>query len=447
MISHPDDDDTIAAIATAMGGGVGIIRIAGPLALGIAAGHFRGLPASPAPRRLYRGWWHDGRGRDLDEGLAVVMPGPHSLTGDDVVELHLHGGALSLRRCLEVCWGGGARPAGPGEFTRRAFLRGKLDLTRAEAIADVVAARTDRALEQARAHLRGDLHDAAVAARDRVLELRARIEVNLDFVDEDVPLIDPGGIAADARAIGGELRALAGTWRAGRLLREGARVVLAGRPNAGKSSLFNALLARDRAIVSPIPGTTRDVVEDVVDIHGIPVILLDTAGLRATGDAVEAEGVARTERAVAEADLVLHVVDPGDVGAPLREVGGAGAPVLEVWSKRDLAPRGAPPAAAEWVSALTGEGLDRLKDRVAEALGGASDPGAGLTVARERQHRALSRAASALEAAAAALVAGAPGELAAVDVQEATDALGELLGVTTIEDVLDRLFGSFCIGK
>ncbi len=471
MLPHPDD--TIAAIATAAGGGVGVIRLSGPEALAIACAGFSGLHADAAPRRLYHGWWRDAAGAPLDEGLAVLMPGPASFTGEDVAELHLHGGALSLRRCLDACLDAGARLAAPGEFARRAFLNGKLDLTRAEAIADMVAARTERALSQARSHLAGALLEAATAARDRILRLRAQIEVNLDFVADDVPLIDPATLSAEAAAVARALSQLAGTWRRGHLWREGARVVLVGRPNAGKSSLFNALLGRDRAIVTPVPGTTRDVVDEAVDMLGVPVVLVDTAGIRVAADAIEAEGVARTQRQVAQADLVVHVVDPASPfeAADLHD-DAVGAPILVVHSKADLhasapppparapavGPAGPSPAAAEpaeapghpgelSVSATTGAGLPDLERAIVEALGGVADPGGGLTVTRERQRVALERAAAALTAAAAAIDAGLPAELAAVDVQEATDALGELVGVTTVEDVLDHLFGSFCIGK
>jgi len=440
-------DDTIAAIATAPGGGVGILRLSGPEARTIAAARFSGLPEAPEARHMYHGRWRDAAGETLDEGLAVVFPAPHSYTGEDVVELHLHGGALSLRRSLAVCLDAGARLADPGEFTRRAFLNGKLDLTRAEAVADLVDARTDRALEQARAHLGGALHRVVMDARERVLRLRARLEVNIDFVDEDVPLIDPMELSAEARATAAELAALAATHRRGRLLKDGARVVLVGRPNAGKSSLFNALLEADRAIVTAVPGTTRDVVDEAVDMLGVPVVLVDTAGIRPTADPVEAAGVARTERELADADLVVQVVNAVAADPP-AELGAAavGAPVVTAWTHADLAQDLTPPDGACAVSSVTRDGLPALRQAIVAALGGTAATG-GLVIARERQRAALDRAATSLGAAADALDEGAPTELACVDVQEATDALAELVGLTTIEDVLDRLFSSFCIGK
>ncbi len=435
-----DADDTIAAVASAAGGGVGIIRISGPRAADIVVRHFQGWPDAPTPRTLYHGWWVTAAGERVDEGLAVVMPGPRSYTGEDVVELHLHGGALGLKRAVEVCYQAGARPAEPGEFTRRAFLNGKLDLTRAEAVADMVAAKTDVALAQARAHLEGGLYALIMTQRDRVLNARARIEVNLDFVDEDVPLIDPETIAEDLRSVSSELRALTDTYRRGRLAREGARVALVGAPNAGKSSLFNALCHEDRAIVTPIAGTTRDTVEEAIVAAGVPLVLVDTAGIRETDDPVEAAGVGRAKRQVELADIVLHVIDGADTSASAELAPQTAAPILQVRTKADLYP-------AADVSATTGAGLDALLERIVGALALGEIHGSGLAIGRERQRVALETACDALDRAAALLSQHAPGELAAVDIQDATDALGDLVGLSTIEDVLDRLFSAFCIGK
>ncbi len=444
--------DTIAAVASAAGGGVGIVRMSGPEAVAIARRHFRGLPRRVEARRLYHGWWRDAAGRALDEGLLVVMPGPRSFTGEDVVELHVHGGALNLRQCLAVCLEAGARLAEAGEFTRRAFLNGRIDLTRAEAIADMVTAQTERALRLAREHLRGALYEAAMGARERLLGLRARLEVNIDFVEEDVPLMDPAGLAAEARALGAELAGLAGTWRRGHLLRDGARVVLLGAPNAGKSSLFNALCGADRAIVTALPGTTRDTLEEAVDVLGVPVVVVDTAGVREALDVVEAAGVERTHRQAAQAELVLVVLDGSGEGDAAAEAEGlraglpADVPTVLVTTKADLPGARTAPGGVR-VSAVSGEGLEALREAMVRALGGAAAGGGGLTIARERHRVALTTAAEALARAAEGLVQGLPPELVAVDVQEATDALAELVGLTTIEDVLDRLFAAFCIGK
>ena len=432
-------EDTIAAIATAAGGGIGIIRLSGPDAISMATRVFRARTAD---------WYRHARvfafgrfidpsdphGPPLDDCLAVAFHAPKSYTGEDVVELQMHGGALHLRRCLELLLALGTRLADPGEFTRRAFLNGHLDLTRAEAVADLVAARTDTALRQARAHLRGALHDRIAALRERVLDLRARLEVNLDFPDEDVPLMSPLELAADAAALSNDFAALAGTYRQGRLMRDGARVVLAGPPNAGKSSLFNALVAHDRAIVTPIAGTTRDTLEESVDIGGVPVVLIDTAGLRDTSDLVESLGVARSTQAIAAADLVVRLVPPGE---PWPDHPGE----LVVRSKADLAPDADDLA----VSATTGQGLDALRRAIAERLGVTYE--GGLVVVRERQHQHLVQAAEGARRTAAALYAGRPTELAAVDLQDVMDALQGLVGETSIEHVLDRLFATFCIGK
>jgi len=436
------ESDTIAAIATAAGGGVGIIRISGPDAISLAIRCFPALGKDPArrrPRRLVHGRMIDTTGQALDEGLAVVMPGPRSFTGEDVAELHLHGGALHLARCLAALVTAGARPAEPGEFSRRAFLNGRIDLTRAEAIADLITARTDRALALARQHLRGALHDRALAAREELLHIRAQVEVNIDFSTEDVPPFDAAAIASRCEALAADLARLAATHRQGRLLRDGARVVLAGPPNAGKSSLFNALLAADRAIVTPIAGTTRDTLEESIDMGGVPVVLIDTAGLRATDDPIEALGVARTHDAMAAADLVVTLVPPD---APLPT--DTAAPGLVVRSKRDLYDR--PPDDALAVSATTGEGLDRLRLAIARHLG-ADGAGDELVLARERQRAAVQAAADAVRRAAHGIGAGLTPELPAVDLQDAMDALATLVGATTMEDVLDRLFADFCIGK
>lgn len=443
----PFPEDTIAALATAAGGGVGIIRLSGPDAIAVVTRAFDGLPVNAQPRRLYHGWWCSSDGQRLDEGLCVIFVGPSSFTGEDVAEVHLHGGGLSLRRCLEVCWAAGARPAEPGEFSRRAFSNGRLDLTRAEAIADLVAAQTDRELARARVHLRGALYDRVMAAREAVLQLRARLEVCIDFVEEDVPVIaltGPDGLAGNAASLGRELKELAGTYRSGRLFHDGARVVLAGAPNAGKSSLFNVLCGSDRAIVTPHAGTTRDVLEATVDLLGVPVTLVDTAGLRETDDVVETAGVDRARQQVEAADLVVQVIDgtepPASNGFDQRSDG------LVVAAKADLAGWRTLPGALA-VSVVDGQGVEALVEAIVAGLGAGPEPESGLVIARERQQRALLRAADALLEARSALDGGASPELAAVDVQEAMDALGELVGLTTIEDVLDRLFSTFCIGK
>jgi tRNA modification GTPase len=468
---HELSRDTIAAIATATGGGLGILRLSGPDAISIGQRCFS-TRFTDTPRRLVFGTFFDPQTPDqpLDDGLAVAFIAPHSFTGEPIVELHLHGGALHLTRCLEVLLAEGARPAEPGEFSRRAFLNGKLDLTRAEAIADLVAAQTDHALRHARAHLQGALHTRVTTLRDALLDLRARLEVNVDFVDEDIPIFDATTLAATANTLGYDLAALADTFHSARRLRDGATVVLAGPPNAGKSSLFNALVDADRAIVTPIAGTTRDALREYLDIRGIPVTLIDTAGLRDTDDAVERIGVSRTHLAMADADLVVYLLAPdlpdpnpanpsnreGQGATPTNDLDRAPGKTLFVHSKADLPDTHTSPKYLDHqtsrpsshplrVSATTGLGLDALKDAIAEHLGGL--PSDDLVIVRERQHLALKAASQAILRAAAGLSANLSPELPAVDLQDAMDELDQLVGHATIEDVLDRLFSTFCIGK
>ena len=465
---HELSHDTIAAIATATGGGLGILRLSGPDALSIGQRCFSAR-FTDTPRRLTFGTFFDPQTADqpLDDGLAVAFVAPHSFTGEPIVELHLHGGALHLTRCLEVLLAQGARPAEPGEFSRRAFLNGKLDLTRAEAIADLVAAQTDHALRHARAHLQGALHTRVTSLRDALLDLRARLEVNVDFVDEDIPIFDATTLASAAATLGHDLGALADTFHSARRLRDGATVVLAGPPNAGKSSLFNALVNADRAIVTPIAGTTRDALREYLDIRGIPVTLIDTAGLRETDDAVERIGVSRTHLAINDADLVVYLLAPdlpdpnpanpeGQGGHPPDDLGRNAQKTVFVHSKADLSD---PPASSVYldhqasrppnhllrVSTTTGLGLDSLKDAIAQSLGGL--PSDDLVIVRERQHLALKAASRAILRAASGLSANLSPELPAVDLQDAMDELDRLVGHATIEDVLDRLFSTFCIGK
>jgi tRNA modification GTPase len=446
---HPAlSDDTIAAIATATGGGVGILRLSGPHAISLIRRTFRARRATWPPGQMVFGHFVASDGEVLDEGFAVIFEAPRSFTGEDVAELHLHGGAVHLRRCLAELIAAGARPAAPGEYLQRAFLNGRIDLTRAEAIADLVAARTERAARLARRHLHGQLEARIQSIRNAILDVRAAIEVNIDFIDEDVPLMNPDLLAKRLDTVATDIDSLLATHRIGRLVRDGATVVLAGAPNAGKSSLFNHLYGSSRAIVTPIPGTTRDLITESIDIQGIPVTLADTAGLRETDDPVEILGIARTREAVADADLVLYLLAPrGPEGWDATEVGaaiGGRSDVLLVCTKSDAVPDDMP-APGLRVSVVDGEGIESLVAAIGAHLGGVDDE--GLVIARERHRAALATTRAAVARAAEGLRAGLTPELPAVDLHEAMDAVGEIVGDATVEDMLDRLFRTFCIGK
>jgi tRNA modification GTPase len=445
--------DTIVAIATPPGAGaLSIVRLSGPRAAELLRALF--VPEGPAelePRRVRHGEVR-AAGATIDDGIAWWAPAPATFTGEETAEITGHGGALVTARVLQAFVDAGARPAEPGEFTRRAFLNGRIDLARAEAVADVIGAATDEALRVARAQLSGGLSAKIAAMRDETLDALAHVEATVDFPDED---LHPEGNEAIARrfdAVAVEARALAATFARGRLLREGARVVLAGRPNVGKSSLLNRLAGRDRAIVTAEPGTTRDVIEEPIDLGGVPVLLHDTAGIREGAGEAEAEGVRRSRATAAAADLVLVVYDLSEGFTPedesiRKEIT---APSLLVANKIDLPPIGKAvrdPAAPELrVSATTGAGIDALVAAIHTRLQGDSK-GEGLTITRIRHKTALESAAGFLETAAAAARKAVSPDLIASDARRGLDALGEIVGSVTTEDLLGRIFERFCVGK
>lgn len=446
--------DTIAAIATPPGpGGIGVVRISGPEASAVADAVFRRRAAGPwRSHHLYAGRLCGGDGRTLDAGMAVLMRAPRSYTGEDVLELHCHGSPVMLEQVLRAVLALGARPALAGEFTKRAFLNGRLDLTQAEAVMALVTARTADAAQVAAAQLCGGLSAQVAAIREQLLRARAHVEAQLDFGDEDVGL-DPAALAADVETARAAVDALLATAARGELLRRGLRVTLSGRPNAGKSSLLNALLGAERAIVTPRPGTTRDVIEAAVDIAGVPVTLVDTAGLRDTGDAVERLGVARAEQAAAAADLVLLVLDTARPFAGQAALLGGGDAIAvlnkcdlpSAWSAADEATAAAVHPCLR-VSATAPSGLDALRQAIVARAGVQwADNLPPLTSARQRE--ALARVARSLAAAAASLAAGQPPELVAVDLQAALEHIGTVTGAVTSDDVLDVVFRDFCIGK
>ncbi len=455
-----DAADTIAAISTPLGeAGIGVVRLSGPAAEAIARSLFR-------PRRgrsqflshhLYLGHIAASPEEIIDEVLLTIMRGPRTYTREDVVEIHCHSGMEVLRRILELTLARGARLARPGEFTLRAFLSGRIDLTQAEAVLEVIQARTEAGLRVAADHLAGRLGASLRRLRETLLDLLARVEATLDFPEETGEFPAAAATAALDPQIEA-LEALAATYREGRLLREGLLAVIAGQPNVGKSSLLNCLLARDRAIVTELPGTTRDLVEEVITLGGVPVRLSDTAGLRPAQDRVEELGIRRTRERLAQADLILYLVDGSlplapEVRRDLAELGER--PGLAVVNKVDL-PQELSLSDLERatslpiikISALTGEGLENLKQQIVDLVlqGGLNTTGEIVTQARHHQH--LRRCLTCLHQARKLLEASdTPWELAALELQEAIRELGEITGQEVGDDVLDRIFSEFCLGK
>jgi len=443
--------DTIVAVATAPGlGGIGIVRVSGPATRTIATAVLGELPEpGRALSRRFRG----ADGTALDAGIAIFYAAPRSFTGEDVLELQGHGGPVVLDLLVARCLGLGARPARAGEFTERAFLNDKLDLTQAEAIADLISAGSATAARAALRSLDGEFSERIERLSRELVDLRVQVEAAIDFAEEDLELLDGAGVAAGIERLRGDFAALERATEQGRILHEGSVVVLAGRPNAGKSSLLNALAGHEAAIVTPVPGTTRDVLRERIDLDGLPVTLLDTAGLRESPDVVEAEGIRRARREIDRADLVLYVVDSTDaeaLGGLAADLGSLAddVPAAVVLSKVDLRD-GAPPdtgGTALHVSALTGAGLDALRARI-KASAGYRPVDAGTFSARRRHLEALRHGTAHVEAARGALVARHGAELVAEELRLANEALGEITGRVTSEDLLGRIFSSFCIGK
>ena len=385
-------------------------------------------------------------GERLDDALCSVMRAPRSYTGEDVVELSCHGSPALLRAVVERLCTQGARLAAPGEFTRRAFVNSRLDLAQAEAVALLIGARTERAVRLAARGIAGELGRGLRGLRERLLDLVAGLEVALDFPEDGVG-IEPSAAAAAVQGLVGEVVALGERARRGRIVHAGVTVALVGAPNAGKSSLLNALVGRERAIVSPIAGTTRDIIEATIDLGGVPIRLLDTAGIGAPRDAVEAEGVRRSRAAIEESDLLLVVVDGSRPPsyAVLEET--AARPRILVRAKSDLPTDASAALVADAidVSAVTGAGLDVLTGRICQAVTTGADAG-GELVASLRQMEALDALHGALAAAAVALEE-APVEVALVDIREALSHVSALLGLDVNDAILDRIFATFCVGK
>ncbi|MFO1487559.1 MAG: tRNA uridine-5-carboxymethylaminomethyl(34) synthesis GTPase MnmE [Verrucomicrobiota bacterium] len=451
-------DDTIAAIATPVGeAGLAVIRISGNQALATADQVFQPVgknsckPSAATSHTIQFGKVVRA-GVTVDEVLVAVFRAPRTFTREDVVEITCHGGILPAKSVLDAVLAAGARMAEPGEFTRRAFLNGRLDLAQAEAVADIIHSRTDLALRAANEQLAGKLSQRINVLRDDLLKTLAHVEAYIDFPDEDIPEETLDQLLSRMDAGVKFMDDLLRTANEGQILRRGIRAAIIGRPNAGKSSLLNQLLGRDRAIVSPIAGTTRDTIEETANIRGLPVVFIDTAGLREAQDEIEVEGIRRSRESLGQAELILHVLDGGEplTAEDQRHVEEfSGKKRIFVLNKSDLPRRlELPGQTMVEVSCLSGGGIETLKDAIKQQVWSGEINTEMLQVMINSRHQdALHRARRAAELSAAALRAGQTLELAAMDLRIAVNAVGEIVGKTTTEDLLDLIFSQFCIGK
>jgi tRNA modification GTPase len=460
------NEDTIAAIATAHGeGGIAVIRMSGKNSLDIASKVLRrragGSVSQMKSHRLYRGRIIDSVSeRVVDSVLCVFMKSPHSYTGEDVVEIHSHGGYQVPKKVLELLFRHGARPSRPGEFTFRAFLNGKMDLAQAEAVTDVVNAQTAESLKQAELQLEGVLSEQIAEFKDIVLDTLAEVEAQVDFPEEDIDPVLREGMLKRIEELMQGLEKLLDTYEEGKILKHGVYTAILGKPNVGKSSLLNKLLMKERAIVSPYPGTTRDFIEETIDIKGIPLRLVDTAGLRASLDEVEKVGVELAKKKAKEAELIIAVVDGSakldqDDLAVLKDLEPSRS--LLVINKSDLAAevkdedisRLFPNDRSVRTSAKLGAGIEDLKRKIHEVLLGKKNPkeGAEILITELRHKLALEKAKESLNSFLQALQREESPELLAIDLRGALGSLGEITGETTTEDVLSRIFSKFCVGK
>lgn len=477
-------DDTICAVATPMGeGGVGIVRVSGPQAFSLASqilrlrsgkslqelkpyrlclGQFMG---HPVPAAMQEG---SEPSTVLDEVLVVIMRAPKSYTGEDVVEVHGHGGPVIVKAICEALIQAGARLADPGEFTKRSFLNGRMDLTQAEGVLDTIRANSLQSLKMAQEQLQGKLSGIILDQRDRLVKLVAHLEAEMDFVEDDIQFIDQDVLKQEIAAILEEIRQLVASAEEGRVIREGIRTVILGRPNVGKSSLLNALLGTNRAIVSHIPGTTRDVLEEAIMVEGVMIRFFDTAGLRESGDELENEGMSRAAQAIDQADVLVVAFDQSQIitekDLDIIKKFGSAASVM-VLNKSDLPTRvslkdlqylieqhaeGAPAIQRAFVevSALTGEGIDRLQKAIKQlAIGRQYEAGDSVLVSRLRHKTLLEAAGTALQNALRAIEDRRSAECLALEIRMAMNALGEIVGVISNEEILDQIFREFCIGK
>ncbi|MDW8108597.1 MAG: tRNA uridine-5-carboxymethylaminomethyl(34) synthesis GTPase MnmE [Candidatus Kryptonium sp.] len=460
-------EDTIAAISTAIGeAGISVIRISGKDAIKIADKVFRGKRKLEEVKShtAHYGSLVDLSGKVVDYVVATVFRAPHSYTGEDVVEISCHGGIFVTRKVLEAILEAGARLAQPGEFTKRAFLNGKIDLSQAEAIADLIRSATDLAYQSSLSQLEGSLSRKIKKMREELINLCSLVELELDFADEDLEFVDKPELASKIRSAISEIEELIETFKYGKIYREGIKVVIAGKPNAGKSSLLNALLNENRAIVSDIPGTTRDIIEESLNIDGVLFRVVDTAGLRETYDVIEQEGVRRAEEQLKKSDMILLVIDSTDeinesdmrlYHRVLNLAANEARKCIVVFNKVDLlngkglqTEKMFEDFPVVHISALTGHGLDKLKKiMVEQSFLGTNRTDASVVVTNVRHRDALVKAKQSLLYALKSLEEGMSGDLVAVDLRSALNHLGEIIGEVTTDDILNNIFSKFCIGK
>lgn len=456
-------EDTIVALASGRGGaGVAVVRLSGDEAIRILVQHFRAKAQKkwaapthwPAAQLVY-GSVMDHDGDPVDDCMAVVMRAPASFTGEDVVEIQCHGSAAIINRIIELCLGAGARVAHPGEFSRRAFLNGKMDLTQAEALSDLIAANSESARRLALQQLRGGLSQRLREINSQLIDAAAEIEAHIDFPEEDIPALAQEQILMRmSNALDEMGRLLAGHDKA-RMRQEGARVILAGEPNAGKSSLFNALVGRERAIVSPHPGTTRDTLEAVLEIGGLAITLVDTAGIRNEAGEIEQIGIDRAHEEIAQADIILHLAEDNGAERPVWPGLKGAEPdrVVRLWTKRDIVDvqdsqtTAVDDAQPLEISVATGQGLAELEDVLKNRLLGSDVDSSDSEMSRVRHAQNLAHAAKATALARDGFQAGLSGDLVMVDLRDALSAIGEILGERLDEQILDRIFSTFCLGK
>ncbi len=456
-------DDTIAAISTPIGpGGIGIVRMSGPAATTIADSMFRArngtlASALPSHRMVYGRITDPADGKTVDEALVTFMRAPNTYTREDVVEISCHGGMLAVRNVLELVIRQGARLAEPGEFTKRAFLNGRLNLDQAEAVLDIINAKTEEGLRIAAEQLRGDLTKKLSEIRARLIEISALVEAYIDFPEEEIEHASKEDILDRLTATIAQIKKLAETFHDARFFREGLSVAIVGRPNVGKSSLLNVLLQKDRAIVTALPGTTRDLIEDYLNINGLPVRITDTAGIRNSHELIEQEGIRRSLQAIEDADFVVALFDGSEpLGHEDHDLMTilSGKRAVAVISKADLPQKiSLDPITAGGLphlhlSVVSGQGVEELKRHIfASHLGGWEGERHGVVVTNMRHKSALDRAAVSLEHAVALLSRGEPLELMVIEMRSALDRIGEITGAVTSDDILNVIFSSFCIGK